>query len=155
MLVFTLLDPIRLTVANIFTSQGKPEILVKVRLFQLIFLILGLFILGSVLGITGVALAMDGMLLIGMILMFIRAREFVDFSIKEMFLNPTFALTIGLLIGSLIIFIPGVPPNFWITAGIKSLLFMGAYIISILVLEYKRILHMIYWLISIVKNDDI
>jgi O-antigen/teichoic acid export membrane protein len=154
MLIFTLLDPIRLTVANIFITQGKPEILIRVRFIQLIFLIFGLVILGGTLGIAGVALAMDGMLLIGMIIMFIRARDFVDFSVKEMFLNPTIALFIGLFITSLIIIIPDFPTDYWFSAGIKTISFIGVYVICMLILEYKRILLMSVWIISLLKKES-
>jgi O-antigen/teichoic acid export membrane protein len=154
MLIFTLLDPIRLTVANIFITQGKPEILIRVRFIQLIFLVFGLVILGGTLGIGGVALAMDGMLLIGMIIMFMRARDFVDFSVKEMFLNPTIALFTGLFLASLITIIPDFPTDYWISAGIKTISFIGAYIICMLILEYKRILRMSVWIISLLKQED-
>jgi len=57
MLVFTLFDPMKLTVANLFIVVGKPEQVIWVRTVQLIVLIGGLFLLGLPWGIIGVALA--------------------------------------------------------------------------------------------------
>ncbi len=153
MLIFTLLDPIRITVANIFLTQGKPEILVRVRLIQLIVLLLGLIGLGSQFGIDGVALAMDGMLLLGMVIMFRRARQFVDFSAKQLFGFPTIGLILGFMLGSMTLFIPYSNQNDWVTGFIKGSLFAIAYTSTLLLLEYGRIRKMFSWFFSIMKRE--
>ena len=65
MAVFTLLDPIRVTVSSLFVAVGRPEQVVRVRLWQLAAMVVGLFALGSRWGITGVAVVVDGVLLLG------------------------------------------------------------------------------------------
>lgn len=99
MLPFTLFDPVKKTMANLFVAVGKPEITVKIRAIQLAVMVVGLYILGKLLGIEGVALAVDIMMLVGMVMILTRAKEFVDFSLKELFLTPFLAMAIGLIIG--------------------------------------------------------
>ena len=45
MLVFTLFDPIKITVANLFIAVGEPEKVVRTRFIQAAVLIAGLFLL--------------------------------------------------------------------------------------------------------------
>jgi O-antigen/teichoic acid export membrane protein len=66
MLVYTMLDPMKITVGNLFIAVGKPGHVARARAVQLAVLVGGLFLLGLPLGITGVALAADGMLVVGM-----------------------------------------------------------------------------------------
>jgi PST family polysaccharide transporter len=53
MLIFTLLDPIKVTVANLFVAVGKPEKVARARGVQFIVLLAGLFSLGPTFGIDG------------------------------------------------------------------------------------------------------
>ncbi|MCB0253178.1 MAG: oligosaccharide flippase family protein [Anaerolineae bacterium] len=100
MLVFTLLDPIKLTVGNLFVAVGQPELLIRTRLVQLAVLVIGLYTLGFRLGITGVALVVDVMLIVGMVVLFHQARVHVDYSLRQLFAVPTLALILGLAAGA-------------------------------------------------------
>jgi PST family polysaccharide transporter len=139
MLLFTLLDPLRFTLASLFIAVGKPEKLFWTRLIQLGVLFLGLFIFGNLWGISGVAIAVNLMIFIGIMIMFWQARSYVRFSILRLFGSPILALIIGFLFSYMAIMILGESASFWITASIKSLVFGIAYGSIIYALEHKEI----------------
>ena len=138
MLIFSLLDPIKITLADLFVAVGQPEQVVKARLVQLVVLLLGLFLLGLPLGTTGVALAVDTMLAIGIGMLLWKAQEHVDFSFKQLFLAPSLALTISLCLASITVMIPGVSGSDWQTAGIKAAAFVPIYAGALFALERKQ-----------------
>jgi len=99
MLPFTLFDPMKKTMGNLFVAVGKPEAIVKIRTVQLIVMVIGLFILGNLLGIEGVALAVDIMVVVGIMMVLKRAHEYVDYSFKKLFFMPFLALFLSLAVG--------------------------------------------------------
>jgi len=138
MLLFTLLDPIRVTLATLFIAVGKPETVFWARLVQLGVLITGLFLFGNLFGIAGVAVAVNLMILIGIIILLWQARTYVDFSILRLFGAPALALLLGLTAGRLAIEIPGIAGSLWRTGIIKSVAFGGMYLLVIFLLERKE-----------------
>lgn len=97
-LVFTLFDSLKGTIADLVRmGVGKPEQVVQARLAQLVVLVLGLFVLGPRLGIAGVALAVDAMLVVGIMFLLWRARAYVDFSLPRLFAVPGLAVCLGTL----------------------------------------------------------
>jgi O-antigen/teichoic acid export membrane protein len=139
MLVFTLLDPIKVTVGDLFIAMGRPEQVVQARLVQLAVLMVGLLALGPLWGIAGVALAVDLMLVVGMLLLFWKAREHVDFSVRTMFGVPTLALVVGMIAARASILIPGVLGSDWRTGGVKILAFGTIYAAMVVLLERDQI----------------
>ena len=99
MLPFTLFDPMKNTMDNLFVAVGKPEINVKIRIAQFSVMVIGLFIFGRIWAIEGVALAVDLMMILGIILILSQAKKYVDFSLRRMFAMPMVALFIGLIFG--------------------------------------------------------
>lgn len=154
MIVFTLLDPIKQTIADLFVAVGKPERVVKVRLVQFLVLVTGLFALGFPLGIEGVALAMDAMLAVGIVLLLWHARTYVDFAPGRLFFAPTVALVLALLVGFVIASLPALGDNDWITGTVKTAAFFGVYALVLLALERGQILEMLalIWRISPLKG---
>jgi len=138
MLVFTLLDPIKVTVANLFIAVGKPEMVVRARLLQLVALVAGLFLLGNLWGISGVAVAVDFMLICGIGLLLWQARRYVSYSIKALFTAPLIALAFGLAVTAGILSLSGPLTNDWISAGVKTATFSVVYGGLLLLLERKR-----------------
>jgi O-antigen/teichoic acid export membrane protein len=138
MLVFTLLDPIKATVASLFVAVGEPERIVQARLVQLLVLVGGLFLFGPRLGITGVALAVDGMLFVGIGLLLWKAREHVDLSLRILFLAPCVALMSGLLLARSTLLIPGVLGSDWRTAGVKLVTYSTVYVTVLFLLERRQ-----------------
>jgi O-antigen/teichoic acid export membrane protein len=119
MLVFTMLDPLRVTVADLFVAVGQPERVVRVRALQLAVMIAGLLILGPRLGIAGVALAVDAMLVVGIAVLLRQARAFVDFSARRMFAAPMLALVLALLAGYALAQPLGPDASPWVSGGMK------------------------------------
>ena len=120
MLVYTLLDPIKGTVANLFISIGYPQKVMQTWAFQLFVLIVALFLLGPKWGIEGVALAVDIMLVSGIILLLWQARVYVSVSIKKLFMIPFIALLVSLGLGYFVFQILGSAENYWISGIHKS-----------------------------------
>jgi O-antigen/teichoic acid export membrane protein len=137
MLLYAMLSPIRNTVSNVLIAVGKPEQASLSRLVQLIALIIGLFALGPGLGIRGVALAVDFMLVVGLVSLFMYVRRYVDFSFRSLFVPPSAALIIGLGAGMLFNYIFSPPSSDWWSLIIQSLIFFICYIASLLVVEGK------------------
>jgi len=139
MLVYTLLDPIKITIAGVLTTSGAPEKVVRTRVIQLVVMIAGLVILGPRLGIAGVALAVDLMLVVGMVLLLWEARAYVDFSLRMLFGVPAAALIVALMAARLAIRLPGIPGSDWIVGGIKGGVFVLVYAGLVALLERKNI----------------
>lgn len=127
MLLFTMLDPIRVTVADLFVAVGRPEQVVRVRLLQLVVMAAGLFALGPRLGIAGVALAVNAMLAVGIAVLLWQARTYVDLSLRRLFAAPTVALALALL-GTLAAGRGLVPAeSLWASLALKALLFSALF----------------------------
>ncbi len=97
MLVFTLLDPIKVTIGSVLIAVGRPEKLSLARIVQFFVLLVCLFALGLPFGIQGVALGVDVMLFIGMALLLHFVRQHIDFSLTKLFFSPLLALLVGVL----------------------------------------------------------
>ena len=144
MAVFTLLDPIRVTVSSLFVAVGRPEQVVRVRLVQLAVMVVGLFTLGSRWGITGVALVVDGVLLIGLVWLLGRARRHVDFSARRLFGAPLLALAVGAAaaLGGLWLACraaPGTCGNDWLSGGLKGVAYVAVFLALLLALEGRTL----------------
>lgn len=148
MAVFTLLDPVRITISSLFAAVGRPGQVVDVRLVQLAALLLGLYVLGPRWGITGVALVVDGVLLIGLGWLLRRARAHVDFSAVRLFGAPLLALAAGAVVAlgagwlGCRLWPPGcsVP---WLTGGLKALGFASGFGGVLLALEGQELLALV------------
>lgn len=143
MLVFTLLDPVKFTIADLFIAVGYPEKVVRTRFIQIATLIAGLFLLGPLLGITGVALAVDIMLLVGIGILLLEARKHVDYSILRMFAAPSLAITMGLAVGYGISRFQAIAASDWYSGAAKLLSFSLTYTLVLLLLERRETRSMI------------
>jgi O-antigen/teichoic acid export membrane protein len=143
MLVFTLLDPIKVTVADLFTAVGRPEQVVRARVLQLLVLIVGLISLEPWFGIAGVALAVDLMLVVGIAALLRHARTHVDFSLRRLFLAPALALVLGLLLGLGTRAVPGLAGSDWLSGSVKTVVFSAVYSIVLLLLEFRQAVEML------------
>ncbi len=142
MMLFVLLEPIKLTVGLLFVAMGEPQRLARARAVQLIVLVVGLFVLGSTWGVNGVAVAVDLMLLVGISIMLHRARDYVDFSAWQLFAVPllAFVLAIGL---TLVVISALSQENVWLVALIKLVSFTTIYLIVWLAAERRQARHML------------
>jgi hypothetical protein len=87
----------------------------------------GLYLLGPRLGITGVAVAVDLMLVVGIILLLRMARQYADFSVRRLFLVPALALALALLLGLGTTQLPGLVGNDWMLGLVKASVFSVVY----------------------------
>jgi O-antigen/teichoic acid export membrane protein len=143
MLVYTLFDPMKETVANLYIAVGEPEQVVRARSVQLVVLVLGLFFLGRPLGIAGVALAVDLMLVVGIALLLWQARAHVDFSAWRLFAAPGLALLLGVLLARGALTLPKAVGSDWLTAFVKIAAFSVAYGLTLIGLERRYLLEML------------
>jgi O-antigen/teichoic acid export membrane protein len=139
MVLYILLDPLKMTIANLFIAIGKPEKVLSSRLVQLAVMIIGLFIFGNVWGIEGVAVAVNLMLLTGIILLLRQAREFVQFSLWRLFAGPAFALVVSMVLARAAIEIPGVRSSLWLIGAVKGIVFLILYLAIIAILEKDQL----------------
>lgn len=139
MLVYTLLDPIKLTVANVLTTSGSPQKVIRARAVQLGVLVVGLAALGPSFGISGVALAVDAMLMVGMGILLWQARTYVDFSLRRLFLVPGLAMLSGIGLALAAVAIPGLQGSDWITGAVKTAIFSSVYLGIVLLTERNEI----------------
>lgn len=139
MLLFAMLDPIRASTAALFTAIGQPERVAKIRFLQLLLLITGLFVLGGLWGVNGAALALDVMLLAAISALFWRAKGYIDFSLRRLFLAPTVCLLVGYGVTWLALQQVG-QVSLWITAVLKTGLFTLIYGVSLFMLERKYLI---------------
>jgi O-antigen/teichoic acid export membrane protein len=139
MLVFTLLDPIKITVADLFIAVGRPDQVVRARVIQLAVLVVGLVSLGSFLGIAGVALAVDAMLVLGTAILLWQARTYVDFSLGSLFAVPGLALLVGLFLSLGVVGLPGIEGSDWRTGFAKIMVFSVVYGVILLALERHQL----------------
>ena len=136
MLVFTLLDPLKTAVSRLMVSMGAAARPIPARIAQLFILILGLITLGPAWGIEGVAVAVNVMLLAGIAILFHQARDYVDFSLREMFLAPSLALVGALLVAGFIA--ANLPQNEWLALAVKGGGYTAVYAIILLSLERQE-----------------
>jgi O-antigen/teichoic acid export membrane protein len=143
MLVFTLLDPIKVTVADLFIAVGRPNLVVRARLIQLVVLGAGLFLLGRSLGISGVALAVDLMLIVGIAILLWQSRTYVDLSVRELFAVPGLALALGLGLSYGAVSLLEAGLSDWWTSLTKIIVFSLSYGLVSLALERRQISEML------------
>jgi hypothetical protein len=106
-------------------------------------MVAGLFFLGLPFGITGVALAVDLMLLVGIAFLLFQARGYVDFSLIKLFAVPALALLLALSSTGAIFFFDLFSLNDWLSALLKLVVFTTVYGATLLTLEFRQALNMI------------
>ena len=139
MLVYTLLDPIKVTVATVLTTSGSPQKVVSARAVQLVVLLVGLVILGPWLGISGIALSVDAMLVVSMALLLWQAKHYVDYSLLALFGAPVIALVAGLGCTFALLAVVGLEGSDWLTGAVKLATFSLTYFGALVLLERKQI----------------
>jgi PST family polysaccharide transporter len=139
MVIYTMLDPIKITIASLFVAVGHPEKAIRARLVQLVVLLIGLFSLGRTMGIAGVALAVNTMLVVGIALLLWQARAHVQFSVRRLFGIPTFALGLGMILARAAITLPGMLGSPWRTGAVKIIVFSIIYSGILLLIERDQI----------------
>jgi O-antigen/teichoic acid export membrane protein len=143
MLIFTMFDPMKRTIADLFIAVGRPEKIVRARIVQLVVMAVGLYLLAPIFGIVGVALAVDIMLVVGISLLVWQARAYVTFSVRQLFLVPGLTLAAGLIVGRAAIMLPGVAGSPWRTGPVKAIVFLVVYGLLLFLMERKQTMRMV------------
>lgn len=142
MLIYTMFDPFKLTVANVLVAVGQPEKIARIRFIQLAVLLAGLFLLGPSWDIAGVALAVDAMLVVGIVALLWQVRTHVDFSFTRLFVAPVLALGIAMVLARQAILLPGVLGSDWRAGAIKAIVFVALYGAVLLIFERRELSRM-------------
>lgn len=140
MLVYTLFDPIKLTIASVLVAVGKPEKVSIARTIQLLIMVVGLFVLGSPYGISGVALAVDLMLVAGIAILLYFVGPYVDYSFKRLFGVPILALAAGIGITWLINALWDQSVSDWLSMIVKGAIFLIGYLGILFLLDGRDII---------------
>jgi O-antigen/teichoic acid export membrane protein len=137
LLVYSLLDPLRVITSTVLISVGKPEKVSQVRITQLLILGMGLFGLGFKYQIAGVALSMDLMVIAGVLLSLRIVREYVDFSWFRLLTPPILAIVAGIGVNALVMNVWAFPSSQWLELIVKSIAFCSGYLMILFALEGK------------------
>ena len=143
MLPFTMFDPLKQLMASVFIAVGKPGTTVQIRTIQVFVLIGFLFLLGPTFGIEGVAVAVDVMMVVGIILILFWARKYVDLYLGPMFLAPGIALFAGLAAGYVVDHFFFMNMNAWVLMIGKSFIIGCVYCLTLWLFERERIFYMV------------
>lgn len=143
MLIFTMLDPLKTAASRLMVSMGDAARPVPARVAQLVTLLVGLFTLGPLWGIEGVALAVNIMAVVGMIILFHQSRRYVDYSFRKLFLPPLVALSFALLStgGVWIYYLE--PSISFMTFLVKTAVFGAVYLLILFVIERQELMQML------------
>lgn len=139
LLLFALLDPINATLSSLFLAVGEPGQLLRIRLVQVLVLFGGLLTFGYFAGIQGVAMAVNLMVVVGILLLLQHAHYYVDFSVLRLFAMPCLALGVGMVAARLALWGSGVHGADWRTGLVKLVVFAGSYLLVLLVTERRQV----------------
>jgi PST family polysaccharide transporter len=139
MTAYVMLDPIRVTMGNVFPAIGHPEVLVRTRAIQLVVIAIGLVVLGPHYGIEGVALVTTGTMVVGAGTLIWQARRHVELSPVRLFGVPTTALVIGLIAAYQALLLLGSTDLHWRVGIAKLSVFVPAYVAIEFLLERRQV----------------
>lgn len=151
MLVFTLLDPIKVTIGSVLIAVGRPEKLSLSRLIQFLVLLISLFALGLPFGIQGVAIGVDLMLVVGMALLFYYVRQHIDFSLMNLFFSPVISLVCGVGFCLILNQVEALFVSDWLALITLSLGFIISYLAILALLEGRMLYQTIHEIFQIIR----
>jgi O-antigen/teichoic acid export membrane protein len=154
MLVFTLLDPLRKTLSHLFGAVGKPEQVIPSLLIRLLVLVVGLFVLGPWLGIAGVALAVNAMLVVGTAILLWQAKAYVDYSLARMFGPPALALILGILLATGASRLRFTLGSDWTSGLAKAISFLATYGTILLAIERREAARMLSLIVQLFHRNE-
>jgi len=127
MLVYTALDSLLLLVRGLLLAVGQPRALRTSTIVQVLFFIPAVVVGAALWGINGVALAADGMLVVGAGARYRPLKRCVDFSLFRLAFWPFVALGVALG-GGLALEASWHPASLWWQIAGKVVLFGGLYL---------------------------
>ncbi|MDQ7028611.1 MAG: lipopolysaccharide biosynthesis protein [Ardenticatenia bacterium] len=143
MIVYVLLDPLLMTTGNLLLAVGAPGGLARARVGQLLFFIPAVILGARWGGIEGVALAADGMLLVGFVLLYRTARRHVDYSVLRLFAWPAVGAILGLVAVGFLVGMERIgQPQPWNLAALKAGAFALPFCVWLFVFERRELAQM-------------
>lgn len=143
MIVYVLLDPLLVATNNLLMAVGAPQAVARARLGQLVFFVPAVVLGARWRGIEGVALAADGMLLVGFLLLYRAVRRHVDYSAWRLFAWPMVGGGLGVLLTLAWIGAGGIShPQSLTVAAIKAGVYVAALGLVLLATERRELLAM-------------
>ena len=141
LIVYSLLDPLFVTSSSLTTALGKPEVLTRTKLWQLLVFVPAVILLGLLWEIAGVALAADLMLLVGIGSVLRAVRRLVPFSLGRLLLPPLAAAIVAALAaqGTVALLPAGNP--LWLQMIFKGGLVLILFGLIMLLLERREVVH--------------
>ena len=91
MLVYIILNPLYANLSYLIMGVGRPGILARVRLVQVIIFVFMVILFAYLWGTEGVAIAANFMMLVGTVTLFVVSFRFVSYSLARMFKWPIIA----------------------------------------------------------------
>lgn len=127
LLIYAAFDSFLVLINGLLIAVGKPHALRNATLIQAVFFIPAVIIGAHLAGINGVAIATNGMLLIGILYLYGPLVETIDFWVWRLFGWPVLALSIamgsGMILESLVYASP--LQSFFLKLGIFTIIFSG------------------------------
>jgi O-antigen/teichoic acid export membrane protein len=139
MLVYIMLDPLYVNLSYLIIGAGRPDLLSRVRLIQVLVFILAVIAAAHVWGINGVAIAADLMMVSGTLALTIYSRRFVRFSLWRMFWWPAVATAASAGLGLLLLLHGVLRTYLWGALMFKALSLSGVYILILYLAERRTI----------------
>ena len=136
MLVYILLNPFYVNMSYLLTGIGQPGALTRTRIIQTAFFIVAVISFSYLWGVKGVAVAANLMMLIGTIILVVKIRRFVNFSLSRMLGWPLVALLLASIPG-LITLHYSENLNIWSSLFLKGSVVTIVYLLTLYLTERK------------------
>ncbi len=152
MLIYTLLDAWVLLGSNLLFATGRPDQVQRVTAARAAFFIPAVIVGARLWSINGVALAADGMALVGAAVVYRYVRRKVDFSLFRVAFWPVVAVASGWC-GGLMFEAAWHVPGAWMMATGKLAVFAGLYLGLLVATERRRALQGLRWAWENLKRE--
>ena len=151
MLGYAIFNPVIVLIKGLLLTTGRPREALKTSAIQAVIFTPAVILGARLAAINGVALAADGMLVIGILMAYRPLRRLVDFSSYRLAGPPLIALTISL---SASLWVGVILPNpAWLSVLVKSALYLFLYAGLTLAMERKEAMRGIQMLWSLARPE--
>lgn len=99
MLIYIIMNPFYANLSYLMIGIGKPNILNRIRVMQVLSFVILVIITAAYWNINGVAMAANIMMLYGVILLTVYSRRYTQYSLIRLFLWPIISAGMAMLVG--------------------------------------------------------
>lgn len=151
MAAYAVFNPLVILTKRFFLATGHPAEALRTSAAQALFFTPAVILGAYLWAINGVALAADGMLLVGFLKAYRPLRDLIDFSPFRLIGHPVIALTLALGVGLAIE--QGLQGQAWLVLAAKSISFLAVFTGLMFFMEGKDYLRGIQTLWLLVRPD--